>query len=250
MALADRVARLVLPADRRRIVDTDMGIKLYVDPFNHAGNSVLSLGSYEPETLDLLRLYISPGDRCLDIGANEGILSAFMGKLVGPSGMVACVEPQSRLRDIIEINLQINKIDRWHIFQNVLGGSEGETTTLNLWPFLNTGASGLLRKAKYGNVSETVEFISPEAICATCEVDGFDMVKVDVEGFERNVVSALVPLIQAKKIKKLLVDYHGPVLRAQNIDPGEIEAAILGAGMSRSVGSDENFESYRLYCRE
>jgi FkbM family methyltransferase len=250
MALADRIARLVLPTERRRIVETDMGIKLYVDPFSNAGSSVLSKRTYEPETLDLLRKYLHSGDRCLDIGANEGILSAFMGKLVGPTGMVACVEPQSRLRDIIEINLQINGISSWHIFQNVLGGVEGDTTALHLWPFLNTGASGLMRKAKLGNASETVEFISPEAICRQCEVGGFDMVKVDVEGFEHQVVAVLQPLMKAGKIKNLLLDYHAAILKAQNINPKDIHESILSCGMSLHVGSNDNFESYRLYSQD
>jgi len=247
MVLADRVARLVLPTERRRIIETDMGIKLYIDPFNNVGSSLLSLGTYEPETLDLLRAHIHPGDRCLDIGANEGLLSAFMGKLAGPTGMVACVEPQSRLRDIIEINLQINEIPCWHIFQNVLGGVEGDTTVLHLWPFLNTGASGLTRKAKFGNTSEAVDFISPEAICSQCEVDGFDMVKVDVEGFEHKVVAVLQPLMKAGKIKKLLLDYHAPILQAQNINPRDIHDSLLSCGMSLCVGTDDSFESYRLY---
>ena len=250
MALADRIARLVLPTERRRIVETDMGIELYVDPFNNAGSSLLKLGTYEPETLDLLRTHLHAGDRCLDIGANEGILSAFMGKLVGPTGMIACVEPQSRLRDIIEINLQINGISSWYIFQNVLGGVEGDTTALHLWPFLNTGASGLTRRARFDYKSETVEFISPEAICRQCEVGGFDMVKVDVEGFEHQVVAVLQPLMKAGNITNLLIDYHAPILQAQNINPKDIHESILSCGMSLRVGTDDNFESYRLYSQD
>ncbi len=244
------LSRLVLPTDRRRIVSTDFDIRLYIDAFSHGGHSILTTGVYEPETVEIFRSEICSGDICLDIGANEGILSSLMGHIVGPSGTVISVEPQSRLRDIIEINLCLNGVKNYHIFQNAFGGTEGASIELNCWPFLNSGASSLVRRYKIGNSTETCRFITPERILAECEVDHFDFVKVDVEGFEGSVVTSLLPFIKAGKVKNLLIDYHRDILESQRINASDIQTSLLSAGLSVKRGNPDDLSSYILYVLE
>lgn len=249
-ALAIFLSRPILPGERRRIVDTDFGIRLYIDAFSHGGHSVLTTGTYEPETVEIFQQEISPGDICLDIGANEGILSALMGHLAGPSGKVISVEPQSRLRDIIEINLAINHVTDYRVYQNVFGGVEGAAIELNQSPFLNSGASSLLRRSQLGGSTETCRFVAPERILAECGIDRFDFVKVDVEGFEGSVAASLLPYIQAGKVRKLLVDYHTTILEAQHLSAADINASIVGGGMCVQRGDAADLSSYILYGRD
>jgi FkbM family methyltransferase len=248
--LASFLSRPILPAERRRIVNTDFGIRLYIDAFSHGGHSVLTTGTYEPETVEIFQQEIHPGDVCLDIGANEGILSSLMGHLAGPGGKVISVEPQSRLRDIIEINLAINHVTDYRVYQNVFGGSEGETVELNHSPFLNSGASSLMRRYRLGGSTETCRFVAPERILAECGLDHFDFVKVDVEGFEGSVVASLLPFIQAGQVRTLLVDYHTPILKAQGINAADVHASIISGGMGIRRGDAAELSSYILYGYE
>ena len=248
--LATFLSRPILPGERRRIINTDFGVRLYVDAFSHGGHSVLTTGTYEPETVEIFQQEIRPGDICLDIGANEGILSALMGNLAGSSGKVISVEPQSRLRDIVEINLAINHVTNYRVYQNVFGGTEGETIELNQSPFLNSGASSLLRRTRFGGSTETCRFVAPERILAECGIEHFDFVKVDVEGFEGSVVASLLPFIEAGKVRKLLVDYHTTILEAQHLSAADIHASIVNGGMSVRRGNAADLSSYILYGRE
>lgn len=248
--LASFLSRPVLPSERRRIVDTDFGVRLYIDAFSHGGHSVLTTGTYEPETVEIFQQEIHPGDICLDIGANEGILSSLMGHLVGPSGKVISVEPQSRLRDIIEINLAINHVTDYRVYQNVFGGTEGEIIELNRSPFLNSGASSLMRRYRLSGSTETCRFVAPERIFAECGIEHFDFVKVDVEGFEGSVVASLLPFIQAGKVRKLLVDYHTTILKAQGLSAADIHASVINAGMGIQCGDAAELSSYILYGYE
>ena len=245
--LATFLSRPILPGERRRIVGTDFGVRLYIDAFSHGGHSILTTGTYEPETVEIFQQEIRRGDICLDIGANEGILSALMGQLAGPSGKIISVEPQSRLRDIIEINLAINHVADYRVYQNVFGGADGAATELNQTPFLNSGASSLLRRPKLGGSMETCRFVAPERILSECGIDHFDFVKVDVEGFEGSVIASLLPHIQAGKVGKLLVDYHTTILEAQHLSAADIHASIIGGGMCVRRGDAADLSSYILY---
>jgi len=49
------------------------------------------------EEKQFLERHVKPGMRVLDIGANQGIYSLLMSRLVGPSGHLHCFEPDPRL---------------------------------------------------------------------------------------------------------------------------------------------------------
>jgi hypothetical protein len=42
--------RLLAPIERRRIVETKVGIRLHVDPLSHGGREIRLCGTYEDET--------------------------------------------------------------------------------------------------------------------------------------------------------------------------------------------------------
>jgi hypothetical protein len=154
----EKLLRLLSPDEVRRIVRTDKGLLLYINPFNDIGRHVLSMGSYEQENEDLFRQQIKPGDIVLDVGANEGIFAALFGSLVGPQGKVIAVEPQSRLRDLIEINCRLNNLTNYHLFQNALGGTAGGTARIALYSGLNSGMSSLVKTYNSTTGYEEVAF--------------------------------------------------------------------------------------------
>ena len=236
----------------RCIVDSAMPLRLNIDPANHAGSTLLRTGHYEPETERLFRDHLRPGDKFLDIGANEGILSAYAGTLVGEQGLVVAIEPQSSLQPLIEITLALNGIRPFKIYHRAIGGDEDTSARINLYPTENTGQASLVRKPRWGwttfvQRSEPIRFISIERIFTECQIDHFDLVKVDVEGFEHQVVEAMLPHITAGRVRKLLLDYHTPILRRQGIDPLGIHQSLLDARMQVRHGNPSDLNSYLLY---
>jgi FkbM family methyltransferase len=235
----------LLAPERRTIVETDAGAKYFIDPLSNFGKSLIEDGRYEPETEHVLRDLLAEHDSFLDVGANEGYFSVFAASIVGPRGYVASVEPQSRLSEIIRINLALNGMQE-NIFQGALGGPKGASQQLYLSPSLNTGFSNLSVRPRFSRRSETVNFIDPTEVFGGR--DTFALVKVDVEGFESEVVDSLLPFIEQGKIQALVVDYHASTLQARRIEPTAIEYKILGGGMSLNR-SPEGFSGYRLYIK-
>jgi len=246
-ALGSMLVKLLSPENRRRIIPTSNGLRIYADPFTHLGRALLDHGTLEADTENVFRAHLQPGGVFLDIGANEGYFSALAGRLVGPNGYVIAVEPQSRLRDIIELNLRINDIRRYRIYSNAFGGQEGAEGRINLWPTQNTGASGLVRSYRFSRATETITFVSLERIFAESGIDHVDFVKVDVEGFEGDVVRYLVPHLRRQRVGTLFLDYHRSILERNGVDPRDIHQEIVSAGYRIVAGDASKLDSYCLY---
>ena len=67
--LAEFIARVMAPSENRRIIRTDEGMRLYLDPFSFMGRQILSKGTYEPDTIRVFRREVSEGQVVLDVGA-------------------------------------------------------------------------------------------------------------------------------------------------------------------------------------
>ena len=244
--------RVASPSVHRTIVQSSVQVRAYVHPHTHLGHSLLTTGHYEVETEEIFRSELRQGDVFLDVGANEGFLSALAANLVGPTGWVIAVEPQSRLQSLIEINLRLNDARQYRIFQRAIGDTSTGVGHINLYPETNSGQSSLMKKPRFGWTTlrqdqEEIRFITPADILRDCAVDRFDLVKVDVEGFEHKVVDALLPVIQAGRVRKLLLDYHAAILARSGIDPEAIHQKLLDAGMRVVRGDSTHLQSYLLY---
>ena len=244
MSLGAVVADLVAP-ERRKIISTDHGFCFYADSLSQLGGTLLSEGHYEQSTEQLLRSHLRPGDAFLDIGANEGYFTTVGASLVGDTGYVAAVEPQSRLAEIITINLALNKV-KATLFQGALGGDPGQQADLFYSPSLNTGYSSLVEKPVMTRKKEAVPFVDPSSLLGSRSF--FSLAKIDVEGFEAEVIQSLMPLLQQGLIHCMLLDYHADVLARRNINPTDIENSIFSTGMTL-LSSESGYTGFRVYAR-
>jgi FkbM family methyltransferase len=228
------------PWERRRIVNTKLGVRLFLDPFTSLGQQVLLDGAYEPETVEILRRKLGPGKAFLDVGANEGFYSTLAGGLVGPTGMVIAVEPQRACRDLIEINLLLNQVTWARVYSNAMGGAEGQTGRLFRYAPVNTGLSSVVSRYHSTTGTEDFRFVSLERILAETKVSGIDLVKIDVEGFECEVTQSLIPHIRSGQVRAVLVEYHPGMLARRNLSPLNIHNALAAVGMHKIVGEPDS----------
>jgi FkbM family methyltransferase len=243
--LATPFYKLLLPSQRRGIVRVDGVGRLYIDPSSHLGRTILTTGAYEPETVALLREHVKPGDSVFDIGANEGVMSACMAGLVGADGCVVAVEPQSRLLDVLEINLALNATGKYHIIHGAISDRDGEHVTLSLNPEGNTGGSSIVNKYRWSKKSETVSTWTIEHAAKLCGIARIDFLKIDVEGYEPEVVRAMRPFFSDQRIGKVLIDYHSSILQARGISSKTIHESIVESGYKALCGSPAG--GYVLY---
>lgn len=246
-ALADFLIKAIGPHERRRIVPTPVGTRMYVDPLTLLGRAIVEGRRYEVETEDAIRSSLRTGDVFLDVGANEGYFTALACGLVGPEGFVVAVEPQERLCDLIEINLRLNGAGNYRIFSNAMGGEDNQEGEIHLWPSINSGASSVLARYRFSRATQRFRYISLDTILRQVGKTRVDLVKIDVEGFEGEVIRVLLPHLRTGVVRRVLLDYHEPVLRANGIDPADIHASLVAAGMRSAGGDSPTLRSYVLY---
>ena len=233
--------------DRRRLLETPQGIKLYLDPLSELGATLLETNSYEPGTEAIFRKWIRPGFTVLDVGASEGYFSILAATLTGSDGRVVAVEPQIRSIEIMRRNLAANAIDNCCIVEAALGRNDSSARIL-LMPVMNTGASSLVRKYRWSNNWTPVRMLAASTLLRETGVNRFDFVKVDVEGYEPEVVDGLLPLIEAGKIGALLIDFHHSILKQRGMSAEESKRKLINAGMMATGESARDYELYKFSC--
>lgn len=150
---------------------------------------------YDLPTQLLLKRVLRPGDCFVDIGANEGMMTLLGSHLVGDGGSVISFEPNPVPADILEGNLFENRIGNVTLHRMGLGEAGG---TLPLFvPDINTGE---------GSFSEPTD--STSGTFVACSVGVGDtmlkeaiprLIKIDVEGFEAQVIAGLHKTIERTK---------------------------------------------------
>jgi hypothetical protein len=107
--------------------------------------------------------------------------------------------------------------------------------------------STMVRKYHSSIRSEVVEFVAFDDLLRAGSISHVDFVKIDVEGFELEVVTDLLPLIAAGRVRSLYVDYHAPLLAERGIDPLDINSALLKSGMQIQRRGSDGLSGYVLY---
>ncbi|HUD44768.1 MAG TPA: FkbM family methyltransferase [Patescibacteria group bacterium] len=148
-----------------------------------------SLGMYEPDVKKaMLNLaqngVLKNGSVAYDIGANIGIHTLALSKLVGSEGRVVSFEPSSA-SDVLDINLSQNGITNAQVVRKAVSDSDGDVPFfLHEYSFGNHIAqvSNELKKAK------KVPEISIDSFVQQGLAKPPDFMKIDVEGAELQVI--------------------------------------------------------------
>jgi len=155
------------------------GLELHVEPNSTSAAAAYYLGRPDWWEFDFVERFLRPGDTAIDVGANVGVYSLFMAKMVGPTGTIIACEPDPENAAALYEHLQCNQLGQVQVVQAAIGEEEGTV--------------GFLAGQR------TVSRICPDADAAPSRVRlttlddlsrGFSpvFVKVDVEGFEDGVV--------------------------------------------------------------
>jgi FkbM family methyltransferase len=134
---------------------------------------------WEPHLTAIFRRFIKPGDHVIDIGANVGYFTALASQLVGASGRVTAVEPNSENCRLILATADRNGLHNIDLLPVALDATRG-------WAHFSThiGSNGGMRRTEIDGIIADAGLIVP-----TFPLDGLvdrpvNFVKIDVEGAE------------------------------------------------------------------
>ncbi|MEM8559976.1 MAG: FkbM family methyltransferase [Bacteroidota bacterium] len=188
---------------------------------------VLSAGFLAPDRLDLfapiharvrfLRRLIRPGDVCVDVGANLGYFTVPLSRLVGPAGRVYAVEPVASFRTVLRANVRaFGHPDRVAVLPVALGPddhAEVRLATAEVNGIARHGMTEVVQgQAPHSRFTHTATMRRPDTLFA--HLNRLDFLKVDIEGFEIEVMPLFADLIAA----------HQPVLEIEAGSDASVEA--------------------------
>lgn len=124
--------------------------------------------------------HVKPGARILDVGGNLGNHSVFFGVVLGAS-MVIAVEPQDHVFDTLCRNLELNNLTTSLALKAMVGRTKGAGKIAAFNPY-NYGGAKFEAAADGGTAMTTLDDLRDEH-------GRFDFIKIDVEGFEDEVLA-------------------------------------------------------------
>ena len=163
-------------------------------------------GDYEPVQSQWVRDILKPGNTFLDVGANVGHYTTLAASLVGSKGRVVAFEPSPYAYKKLKTVLENNKIAQVNIFQ-CAAGDKNEYLDLYL-PSEDYLHSPSLVPSNSSYIPVKVEVCRLDSHPSLVSTTIIDLMKIDVEGFEPNVLRGMQKYLQAGKVKYLLCEFN------------------------------------------
>lgn len=217
------------PAEGEVIVKTRFGFSIHLDPSfdKNIENVIYERGVYEQGTTEYIRQTLKAGDCFVDVGANIGYLSLVAAAAVQSNGRVYAFEPVHSTFEILEKNKELNGFKHIQTHQFALGNT---TESLTIYPEKeNRGGASITNKR-----SDKGEEIQVKRLDDLHIGQKVNLLKVDVEGFEWEVLKGAAKTIQKDK-PIIIVEYS----RERNNEGNSSD-------MLSWLQSEFNYKAYRF----
>lgn len=169
---------------------------------------------FEPE-IRFVRAWIENGMQVIDVGANYGVYSLSMAKVVGQEGRVWAIEPSAETSSFLGKSITANQFGNLLVIQAALSDYEGHG---QLKSGMHSEASSLLPLEHQDAGQIQVDVTTLDKLLEKHRWPRVDFIKIDAEGQEVNIVrggqglfSQQSPLVMAEY--KHGATYHLELLR-------------------------------------
>ncbi|MGY6704066.1 FkbM family methyltransferase [Roseinatronobacter sp.] len=173
------------------------------------GRAAFVFGDLDRKVTWVVEKALGDGDVAVDAGANLGVVSLHMLEAVGSNGRVISIEPSPVVLPFLRATLADDANLPIELKQLALGAQEG-TAVLHV-PQGNAG-KGTLAVSEFAE--QTIEHSVPVArldgLLAGLGVETVALLKIDVEGFEHEVLQGLLDGTCATLPEVIVLEEHAP----------------------------------------
>ena len=200
--------------------------------------SSMAAGKYEPRQTAWVKATLRTGGRFVDVGANFGYYASLASQIVGPNGRVFAFEPspiaQASLKDMISEN-RITNID---LCCAAVGNCEGEVDIF--LPSDEQLHSPSIFPCDDSFTSHRVPMVALDSYKPLNDGHPIDLIKIDVEGFEPNVIEGMRSLIGRRLVRNMTCEFNSGWLRRNNgMTPAQLLKTILDLGFKITAKTEK-----------
>ena len=207
VTLSHAVRNVRVPHGRLWVDLRDLGV----------GRRIFVHRRYEEPEARILRAALKPGMTYLDVGANLGYFVTLAAKLVGETGRVIGLEPEPYNFRLLHRNVIHNT--PWAVAVNAAAGNKPGTAKL-FKADRNLGDHRLYTDAESAN-RPFVE-VPVVRLDDLFRMNGWpapDVIKIDVQGYEMQVIQGLNGLVDASRPSVVITEYWPVGIRNAGGDP-------------------------------
>jgi FkbM family methyltransferase len=156
-------------------------------PLDRRGRHVLL---HPPRLHSAVLAQLRPGAVVVDVGANLGEWAVPLARAVGASGRVLAIEPVPRSAAALELTFAANGLRQAKAIRCALGAADGTAelaVPIVTGPRVDTGTARIAR-AGSGEERLQVALRCLDSLVAEHRLGRLDLIKIDVEGGERQVL--------------------------------------------------------------
>ena len=156
----------------------------------------------------LLSKLLKPGMRVVDVGANIGYYLLLFEKYIGSEGEVICIEPSVENLPELKKNIEINRFVNVKLFDVAIGMDDGTTG-------LRVGINSGVVEKNQGSYQVALRKLD------SLVTDKVDFLKIDVEGYEGQVLKGAQEILNRDK-PILFLEIHPSIIPEFGFSVGQI----------------------------
>ncbi|NTV13735.1 MAG: FkbM family methyltransferase [Desulfobulbaceae bacterium] len=204
------------------------------------------------DEIKFIRTFIKKGMTAIDIGANYGLYTLTIAKIIGDQGKIWAFEPTSTTSAYLRQSISDNNFNNVELIQ---AGLSDQIKKAKFFTDQNSELNSLSKESVSGNQHETVLLLTLDHCAKKYNWENIDFMKLDAEGEESNIL---------KKGKKFLTSMsplimfelkHGDKFNLSLIDrfkdlSYEMYRLIPGLNILVPFDHTEPFDEYllNLFC--
>jgi FkbM family methyltransferase len=170
---------------------------------------------FEYRTIDQMKSLVKEGFTVLDIGANVGIYSIFLSKLVGESGKIYAFEPDPLTAAILKENLTLNNCKNVIVSQIALSDSNSKVTLQK--PDGVGDAFNYIQKLDSDDKNTVgITAIRLDDFLKQNNIPKVDFIKIDIEGAELLCLLGAEELLSSSSNPIVITECYEPFLQRFN----------------------------------
>ena len=150
--------------------------------YMHEWKALFNKG-FENSTFEKIRQNVKDGMVVFDIGANIGLYTITLSRLVGEEGIVHAFEPEKKTFEILKYNVQLSNCSNVVLHNYALSDKEESVFLVNPISKNNDIYTYISKKSPKNNC-KSVDAITFDQFVKKENINKIDFIKVDIEGAE------------------------------------------------------------------
>ena len=165
-------------------------------------------GIREPESTEMIKKILNEGSTVIDIGANIGYYALMESRLVGNKGAVYAIEPSPRNFNCLKSNIELNGYRNIKAYQIAIGDRIGKAK-MNISPHSNLNS---LVDQKNKKIIGRIDVDITSLDYFLKKKKNPDFIRMDVEGYECNIIRGMKNILKKKRPLKLFIELHPHIM--------------------------------------